>query len=408
MLSQLLLISIHELRYKYIQASMKILEATHPRLPGYDLGVNCARTYFPCRLLYKPYNIVSSTKIINISTSCHHRAWEPKTSKIAILTGANESRLLERPESPEPANELTEGDSSAGRQSRKLTPSSVTYERLHASHAIPTCHHRAWEPKTSKIAILPGANESRLLERPESPEPANELTEGDSSAGRQSRKLTPSSVTYERLHASHAIPTCHHRAWEPKTSKIAILPGANESRLLERPESPEPANELTEGDSSAGRQSRKLTPSSVTYERLHASHAIPTCHHRAWEPKTSKIAILPGANESRLLERPESPEPANELTEGDSSAGRQSRKLTPSSVTYERLHASHAIPTCHHRAWEPKTSKIAILPGANESRLLERPESPEPANELTEGDSSAGRQSRKLTPSSVTYERLHA
>ncbi|RHZ75546.1 hypothetical protein Glove_212g185 [Diversispora epigaea] len=50
----------------------------------------------------------------NISTSCHHRAWEPKTSKIAILTGANESRLLERPKSPEPANELTEGDSSAG------------------------------------------------------------------------------------------------------------------------------------------------------------------------------------------------------------------------------------------------------------------------------------------------------
>ncbi|RHZ75658.1 hypothetical protein Glove_212g174 [Diversispora epigaea] len=51
----------------------------------------------------------------NISTSYHHRAWEPKTSKIAILTGANESRLLERPKSPEPVNELTEGDSSAGR-----------------------------------------------------------------------------------------------------------------------------------------------------------------------------------------------------------------------------------------------------------------------------------------------------
>ncbi|RHZ75542.1 hypothetical protein Glove_212g181 [Diversispora epigaea] len=50
----------------------------------------------------------------NISTSCHYRTWELKTSKIAILTGANESRLLERPKSPEPANELTEGDSSAG------------------------------------------------------------------------------------------------------------------------------------------------------------------------------------------------------------------------------------------------------------------------------------------------------
>ncbi|RHZ75659.1 hypothetical protein Glove_212g177 [Diversispora epigaea] len=73
--------------------------------------------------------------------------------KIAILTGASEFRLLERPKSPEPANKLTEGNSST-------------------------------EIPVTEAHSLQRANESRLLERPKSPEPANELTEGDSSAGR--------------------------------------------------------------------------------------------------------------------------------------------------------------------------------------------------------------------------------